>query len=103
MHTEYLLDLEAKEVSSPHSRMGHGALEIDILPVCRILHASIGMAFVLSIHVSKHITLYSRYIPSNIFLRTRNEFMLQSDFINWFLPAPTEHCLNLAVNIKSLT
>ena len=57
MHTEHLLDLEAKEVSSSHSRMGHGALEIDILPVCRILHASIGMAFVLSIDVSKHILL----------------------------------------------
>ena len=78
MHTEYLLDLEAKEVSSPHSRMGHGALEIDILPVCRILHASIGMAFVLSIDVSKHVTLNDidifRY--QNIFVRTRIEFML---------------------------
>ena len=64
MHTEYLLDLEAKEVSSPHSRMGHGALEIDILPVCRILHASIGMAFVLSIDVSKHKTLNCIYFQS---------------------------------------
>ena len=77
MHTEHLLDLEAKEVSSPHSRMGHGALEIDILPVCRILHASIGMAFVLSIDVRKHITLSPIMPHQYIFLRTRNEFTLR--------------------------
>ena len=53
-----MLDSEAKEVSSLHSGMGLRALEIVILPVCRILYASIGMALVLNINVRKHITLH---------------------------------------------
>ena len=57
-----MLDLEAKEVSSLHSGMGLRALEIDILPVCRILFAHIGMAFVFSIDVSKHVTLNDIYL-----------------------------------------
>ena len=73
MYTEHLLDLEAKEVSSLHSGMGLRALEIDILPVCGILYASIGMAFVLSIDVSKHITLNCIY-NQDIFVRTKIEF-----------------------------
>ena len=73
-----MLDLEAKEVSSLHSGMELRALEIDILHVCRLLHASIGMAYVLSIDVSKHVTLNDVDIfrHQNIFVRTRIEFML---------------------------
>ena len=60
--------MEAKEVSSLHSRMGLRALEIDIPPVCGLLHATIGMAFVLSTDVSKHIILTFLLYPINKFL-----------------------------------